>query len=359
MTPLGLRLRRMIEAGGPMPVSAWMALCLGDPEHGYYMARDPFGPDGDFTTAPEISQLFGEMIGVHFALAAKVSALEGAVTLAECGPGRGTLMRDMLRTLKRVAPQLRPRVMLVETSARLRDIQRGALAGMAEPEFLDTPDALPVTRPLLLVANEFLDALPFRQFIKRGGVWRERMVDVAGDAFAFVPGTASISPADLPPGATLQPDGAIFELAPAREAAVATLAEHVRQAGGAALLIDYGHVESGFGDTFQAMRDHAFADVLAEPGLADLTSHVDFAPLLAAARRAGCVAATMEQGDFLIGLGLLERAGALGAAHDEATRERIRQAVARLAGPEAMGRLFKVLALAAAAPLAPPFAPAG
>lgn len=358
-TPLGRRLRRMIETGGPLPVSAWMALCLGDPEHGYYMTREAFGRSGDFITAPEISQLFGEMIGVHFALAARQSGIEGDVTLAECGPGRGTLMRDVVRTLKRLTPGIRPHVALVETSPRLRSVQEKALAGLAEPAFFDTVDALPTTRPTLLMANEFLDALPFRQFVKQGNAWRERMVDVAGDGFAFTAGAAVLAPADLPPGAAAQPDGTVFEMSPAREAAVAASAAHLAQCGGTALFIDYGHVRSGFGDTFQAMRAHTFLDVLAVPGLADLTSHVDFEPLLTVARRAGCTASIMEQGRFLLDLGLLERAGAFGSDKDEATRKAIADAVERLAAPDAMGGLFKVMAVSSASAPAFPFSAAG
>jgi SAM-dependent MidA family methyltransferase len=296
---------------------------------------------------------------VHFVLAARNLGLSGDITLAECGPGRGTLMRDVVRTLRMLAPHLSLHVALVETSPRLRDMQKEALEGLVRPVFLDAVEALPVERPVLLVANEFLDALPFRQFAKQGDAWRERVVDVAAEGFAFTTGHAVMSPADLPPSAALQPDGAIFEASPAREAAVQTLASLLARCGGAGLFIDYGHARSGFGDTFQAMRDHAFHDVLADPGMADLTSHVDFEPLMEAARRAGCAASILEQGRFLLDLGLLERAGRLGADKDGATRRAITDAVERLAGPDAMGRLFKVMTVSPEPDTVASFDPAG
>jgi SAM-dependent MidA family methyltransferase len=354
-TPLEKRLLRLIEAGGPINIAAFMALALGDPEHGYYMRREALGAKGDFTTAPEVSQLFGEMIAVHLALVIERLPPDGPLNLVEFGPGRGTLMADMLRTLGKLRPAAvkRMRVVMVETSGRLRDLQRKAVSHLAEPEFHDSLQTLRLDGPVLAVGNEFLDALPFRQFVKQGSAWRERVVIAEDGALAFGLGDAVLGAADLPPVCSGAPEGAVFEIAPAREAFIATLAARLARNGGTALFIDYGHARPGIGDTLQAVRDHAPAPVLAAVGLADITSHVDFAPLLAIATREGCATGILSQGEFLLGAGILQRAGRLGAGLDDSARENLRQAVERLAGSDTahgqMGSLFKVAAFAAGA----------
>ena len=345
MTALKARIARLIEQSGPMPVSAYMALCLFDPQHGYYTTREPFGRAGDFVTAPEISQMFGELTAAWLLAAWKQIGAPAKPLLAEIGPGRGALMRDMLRALDRLAPELTADVWLVETSERLAAVQREALPGRAVA-WATSLDQLPA-RPLLLVGNELFDAVPARQFVRRGGDWRERCVGLdANGGLAFAAGAARLDPAHLPPGAAAEPDGAIFEDAPARTAVMQLAAGHIAAHGGAGLFFDYGHLQSGFGDTLQALRKHAFDDPLAHPGEADLTSHVDFEPLAAVVRQTGLTPCTATQGDFLLRLGLLERAGALGAKSDEAVRERLRGEVERLAAPDQMGELFKVLAFA-------------
>ena len=353
MTPLGRRLAAQIAHSGPIGVSEYFAQCLLDPEHGYYTTREPFGAGGDFVTAPEISQMFGELVGVWLAAAwAACGRPEGAV-LAEVGPGRGTLMKDVLRTLRRIAPDWRSglEVFLVEASLRLRAVQAETLRAQAGgvPGGVRWRDSLPALpeKPLFLVGNEFFDALPVRQYQKAHGRWRERVVGLDADgALCFLLGPGAPDKGLLPPGAEEQPDGAVAELAPAREAAMDLAASQLAASGGAALFFDYGHLERGFGDTLQAVRRHVPEDVLASPGEADLTAHVDFAALAAAARRHGLEVQAATQGDFLLRMGLLERAGSLGGQAEEAGREKLRGEVERLAGRDGMGRLFKVLAVA-------------
>ena len=345
MNALEAKIHRMIEAEGPMSVALFMALCLGDTAHGYYRTQEAFGTKGDFITAPDVSQLFGEIIAVYLALCLDQLDAAKPVTLVELGPGRGALMADVLRSLK----QLRPAhfigldVALVETSPRLRKLQINALASFKTPVFHDSVESLPNDRPLLIIGNEFLDALPMRQFVKTGAHWRERMVTVEGRKLAFTTGASTLALNELPADVGQANDGAIFEIAPTRLAVVEDLAARINQQGGAAVLIDYGHMRSGFGDSLQAMRAHQFAAVLEAPGEVDLTSHVDFEPLEKAARQAGCSTSLISQGKFLLELGLLQRAGALGAGKTVAFQTEIQVAVERLAGPEHMGELFKVL----------------
>jgi SAM-dependent MidA family methyltransferase len=357
MNALETKIHRLIEADGPISVALYMALCLGDPENGYYMRQEVFGRAGDFTTAPEVSQLFGEIISVFLALSLDRIGAGKPVTLVELGPGRGTLMADVLRSLK----QLRPahfemlEVALVETSPRLRDLQTKAVSGFKKPEFHESITTLPNQNPLLVVGNEFLDALPMRQFVKSGRLWRERMVTVDGNKLVFVPGASTLAQDELPDDASTQVDGSVFEIAPARAAVIEELAQRAKTQNGAALLIDYGHFHSGFGDTLQAMSDHRFAPVLEAPGEVDLTSHVDFGALQKTAITAGCEVGLKTQGEFLVELGLLARAGALGAGKSFDIQTGIEAAVNRLAGPDQMGSLFKVLCLAPSKPLPQPF----
>jgi len=359
-TPLGEKIKGLIEATGPIDVATYFAMCLGDPEHGYYRRHEPFGRAGDFVTAPEISQLFGEMVGVFMVEAWRANGRPRTVRLVELGPGRGTMMADMLRVVSRLAPELYEgaTIHLVETSARLIGEQRRTLERHAgrttwHERHEDVPPGF-----TLLAANEFFDAIPIRQFVRTPEGFRERLVGLGADGeLAFVAGAAALD-GPLPAGAERCPEGSVFEIAPAREAIMQGLAERLAGQGGAALIIDYGHLVSGFGDTLQALRDHAYDPPLAHPGEADLTSHVCFEDLARAAVSAGARIAGMAcQGDFLIGLGLLERAGALGSGKDMSTQESIRNAVERLAGagPGKMGELFKVMAVGGSAATLAPF----
>lgn len=360
-TPLAERMKALIASEGPLGLAEYFAMCLGDPEFGYYRTQEPFGRAGDFVTAPEISQLFGEMVGVFLVHAWQASGRPAAVRIAELGPGRGTMMADVLRVVEKLAPELAAAatVHLVETSERLKDIQHESLGARARrATWHDRMEAIPGGF-LLLVANEFFDAIPIRQFVKTPDGFRERRVGIdANGRLTFVVGPASLAEGELPPGAREEPDGTVVEISPARTAIMGGIAARLRHQGGVALAIDYGHLVTGFGDTLQALRNHAFDDPLAHPGAADLTSHVDFADLATSARSAGAsVVGAMTQGDFLLGLGILERAGVLGAGKDPSTQESIRVAVERLAAPGKgnMGELFKVLAVAGRPTGIPPF----
>ena len=353
-SPLEARLKRMIASAGPIDIATYMAHCLGDPEHGYYTRHKAIGAQGDFITAPEVSQMFGELIGICMLTIWHQTGRPAPFHLVELGPGRGTLMADMLRAVgSDPAASQALCIHLVEVSPVLREQQAQALAAHADnsPGTLhwhDDISTLPQA-PLHIVANEFLDCLPTHQWVRHGKNWHERVVglDEAGHlAFGLGPvrdmsehqfGTA--------------PQGAIREQSPAAEAILGTLAYHLAEHGGAALFIDYGHAQDGFGDTLQAMRSHAPADPLALPGEQDLTAHVNFAALTRAANEAldansdMRVAPVITQGAFLLAMGLVERAGQLGAGKSEAEQDTIRDAVERLAAPEQMGDLFKVLAL--------------
>ena len=331
-----------IRAAGPMTVAEWMAECLLHPRHGYYSTRDPLGAAGDFTTAPEISQMFGELLGLCLAQAWLDQGL-GPVTLAELGPGRGTLMADVLRATRAV-PGFREAasVHLVEASPVLRARQAEALDGLAAPVWHDAADALP-PGPILLVANEFLDALPIRQHVRSGAGWRERMVTAEGGRLAFALGPEGAVP-ELAHRLS-EPEGTLVERCPALPAIVGSVASRVAE-GGAALFFDYGHWRSR-GDTLQALRAHRPEDPLANPGAADLTAHVDFEAVARAAPPARA-SAMVAQGVLLERLGITARARALARRLEGAALEAHVAAHRRLTHPAEMGDLFKAMALAPA-----------
>jgi NADH dehydrogenase [ubiquinone] 1 alpha subcomplex assembly factor 7 len=356
VTPLAEQLARRIRTLGPVTVAEFMAEALGHPAHGYYTTRDPLGAGGDFVTAPEISQIFGELIGLWCADAWVKMGRPSPVILAELGPGRGTLMADALRAA-RVLPDFLAaiRLHLVEASPALREKQRTALAGHA-PRWHATSAELP-DGPLLLVANEFLDALPIRQFVRLREGWRERLVGLGADGgFAFLPAPGPTpSLALLPAALAGAPEGSLVEVCPAALALVENLARRLAAAPGAALFVDYGHARSGAGETLQAVRAHRRHEVLADPGAADLTAHVDFAALKEAAAAAGArVLGPVTQRDFLQELGIETRLATLlrRATPDQAPA--VESGARRLIDAAEMGSLFKVMALAA--PLLPPLA---
>ncbi|KZM49640.1 class I SAM-dependent methyltransferase [Labrenzia sp. OB1] len=345
------RIKAQISAEGPLSVADYMAICLGDPEAGYYTTREPFGATGDFITAPEVSQMFGELIGASCLAAYEAMGAPDRFQLVELGPGRGTLMADLLRVCT-----LRPAFLkaaslhLVETSPRLRKIQQETLAGAPlKPDFRTTFADIP-DGPLILIANEFFDALPIHQFVKTSDGWRERQVGLSADGgFIFGAGTARLPDDAVPPRIAGSAEGTILETQPAANAIAEDIGARIAKPGGAAIFIDYGYLETGPGDTLQALYRHEFDDVLAHPGEADLTAHVNFEALAAAAARGGATALPpMTQGDFLLRSGLLERAGALGAGKSREEQEAIHDAVERLAAPAEMGDLFKVLAVTGA-----------
>ncbi|MEO1702504.1 MAG: class I SAM-dependent methyltransferase [Pseudomonadota bacterium] len=346
------RIVRHIELNGPMAVSDYMAMCLLDPEYGYYTKAEPFGANGDFTTAPEISQLFGEIIGAWLINAWLTVGKPSPFTLAEAGPGRGTLMKDILRTAAiEPAFSAAAKPVLIEASPRLRAIQSETLGGTAKrTQWLNDFERLP-DRPLFLVTNEFFDALPIRQFIFHRNQWVERCIGLGeNESLQWQMGTGKIETDHLPSYLKNVPaEGSIVETSPARESMAAKIAAHIAEHGGVAINFDYGHTTTAVGDTFQAVHHHAFANPLQEPGKRDLTSHVDFAALSQSAGSQGAHAfQVMAQGAFLLQCGLLERAGQLGAGKSQEVQEQIRNDVQRLAGsgPQEMGELFKVWCLA-------------
>jgi SAM-dependent MidA family methyltransferase len=349
---------RLIEASGPLSIADYMVQCLYDPEQGYYTTREPFGVSGDFTTAPEISQMFGELIAVWLISAWHILGRPQPVTFAEIGPGRGTLMKDMLRALDRLDPGLagNARIALIETSPRLVVVQKATLAQHAQRiEWHTSIDTLAQTS-LMIVGNELFDALPIRQYVKIGPHWQERAVGLDnGGELTFVAGAGTLDPALLPPDAALATDGAIAEVSPASTALMEAIGVRIARHGGVGLFIDYGHLEPAIGDTLQAVSRHTYADPLAEPGKADLTAHVDFFALAQSAKLFGLDTRTMTQGSFLRGTGLIERAGQLGAKADLAMRRRLQEEVDRLAGSDGMGTLFKVLAVMPRGTVPPPF----
>ncbi len=350
MTALGDILIRRIRETGPISIADYMAECLLHPIHGYYTTRPVFGAKGDFTTAPEISQMFGELLGLCLAQAWLDQGAPPAFTLAELGPGRGTLMADLLRATRGVPGfHAAARIMLVEASPRLRDTQRETLAGHQvtwRDSVTDLPDA-----PLFLIANEFFDALPIRQFQRHPMGWQERLVGLDGDrlvAGLSVPMQLDMLTARMSDTST----GGVVEVCPAAAGIVTEIAQRIATHGGAALIIDYGDWHS-LGDTFQALTDHAFADPFAAPGTADLTAHVDF-EALALAATACAVTALTEQGVLLERLGITARAQALARRLSGPQLEAHVAAHRRLTHPEEMGRLFKAMAIHTKGSVPPP-----
>ncbi|WP_122074029.1 class I SAM-dependent methyltransferase [Pseudophaeobacter sp. EL27] len=351
MTTLQDQLIARITAEGPISLADYMAECLLHPEYGYYTTATPFGAQGDFTTAPEISQMFGELIGLSLAQCWLDQGAPAPFTLAELGPGRGTLMADLLRATRGVpgfhaALQLH----LVEASANLQKQQAEALAGY-DVTWVDSVDELP-RQPLFLVANEFFDALPIRQFVRDGEGWREKRLGLAEGALCFGLGPEAPQPA-LEHRLLDTKDDDLVELSPAAAPISASLAQCIARHGGAALIIDYGDWRS-LGDTLQALKSHEPVDPLTSPGSADLTAHVDFEVLCSVAKGAGCAHSKVTpQGVFLERLGITDRARTLAAGLDGEALENLIAAHRRLTHPEEMGNLFKVLGLTPST-IAPP-----
>ncbi|WP_316979157.1 class I SAM-dependent methyltransferase [Shumkonia mesophila] len=340
-----------IALGGPLTVADYMAEALGHPRFGYYATRDPFGAAGDFVTAPEVSQMFGELIGLWGAVVWQAMGRPDPVRWVELGPGRGTLMADAIRASRTVPGFVEAaRLHLVETSPVLRRIQAATLAKAAPPhpplwhaDLSGVPDG-----PMILVANEFLDALPIRQFERTAAGWCERLVAAGpgGDRLIFVLSPPSRRPPLLPAAVIDAPVGAIAEVSPAVIGVIDAIGRRLAGTGGAALIVDYGHPRSAPGDTLQAVRGHAYHDPLADPGQADLTAHVDFEAVARAAGEAGARPfGPIGQGLFLERLGLGARADALLAGASPAQADAIRAARHRLTAAGEMGTLFKAVSL--------------
>lgn len=351
-SPLEVEIRRRITAAGPMPVGEYMALCLGDAKHGYYMTRDPLGARGDFITAPEISQMFGELVGLWMAAVWKQMGAPENIRIIELGPGRGTMMKDALRAAQ-VAPAFRDAVALhlVEVSPVLEAQQERTLEHLSIPMFwhpalVDVPKG-----PAIIVANEFFDALPVNQAVKIESYWCERQIEI--DSAGNLAFTVARDPLPhfemlLPPAAREAPEQSIFEWR--ADTVAMDMGRRIADHGGAALVIDYGHVESAIGETLQAVSQHAYVDTLTAPGDIDLTAHVDFQALARAVEAMGANGfGPVEQSQFLRRLGIETRAAALKAkAISRAAAGDIDSALARLIGHgrTGMGTLFKVAAFA-------------
>ena len=356
MSELGRRLAARITTDGPITVHDFMQTCLADPAHGYYRAGDRLGAAGDFTTAPEISQAFGEMIGLWLAERWQAAGSPSRVALVEFGPGRGVLMDDALRAIGKALPGFASAATLhlVEISRTLRDVQARRLA-RAAPVFHDALDTVPEDVPLFAIGNEFFDALPVRQLVRKGVRWYERVVALESGAFAFAEGTEIACPPLSDAQLADAPDGAVVEVCPAALDIAARVAVRIRRSGGAALFVDYGTARSGWGDTLQAVRRHEKVPVFGEPGESDLTAHVDFPRLVDVARKAGAAAfGPVGQGDFLRRIGIHARLAKLAHGADPEAARNLSLASRRLLADDEMGTLFKVVAFQPTAAGAPP-----
>jgi NADH dehydrogenase [ubiquinone] 1 alpha subcomplex assembly factor 7 len=344
VTELGRLIARRIAATGPISLADFMAEALGHPRLGYYRKARPLGAAGDFTTAPEITQMFGELIGAWLAERWQAMGSPASLNLVELGPGRGMLMADALRATRAVpAFHAALKIHLVEINETLRADQARALVDY-KPAWHERIDDVPAG-PLLLIANEFFDALPVRQFHMSDGKWRERMVGLAPDGdsltMALAPGGTPFASV-LPEGAP----GAEAELSQAAATIAGTIGGRVARDGGWALIIDYGRDETGLGTSLQAVRDHMRVGILDDPGETDLSAHVDFGLIAAAARGAGAETfGPVGQGEFLLRIGIERRAASLKSRANAMQQQEIDAALARLIAPDQMGTLFRVLAL--------------
>ena len=344
-TPLMTVMKEEIKAAGFMRLDRYMHLALGHPQHGYYMSGQSFGVKGDFITAPEISQMFGELMGLWSFDQMQRQDILPQAGFFELGPGRGTLMADAARAItpfmkQATAADHHPPIHMLEISPALKEQQQKALAPLAITHHAQMENLPPI--PLIFIANEFFDALPIRQFIRSPEGWQERVITLEKDQLKL----ATIALDDVTLETLNQsdaPQGSIYECAPALPAIVTTISRHINQYGGAALIIDYGK-SNAMGDSLQAVRDHKPVDILDTPGAADLSAWVDFSAIKAAAGDA-TVRGPTNQGDFLKSLGLYQRAEQLSTGADPTKRRMIAAAVDRLSSPAQMGQVFQVMAL--------------
>ncbi len=349
-TPLERDIRKLIGVAGPMPVAEYMRLCLSHPQYGYYMNRDPLGARGDFVTAPEISQMFGELIGLWLASVWQQMGSPENVRLIELGPGRGTMLVDAIRAARTVSGFHAAIVLhLVEISPTLQKVQQERLQPLGLPMHWHAAlEEVPIG-PCLIVANEFIDALPVHQAVKQADGWHERVVAIAADGNFTIDAAEAPLPhfeSTLPRGLRLSPVGSIYEW---RSDLIALeIGRRVRK-DGAALIIDYGHAWYGLGETLQAVAGHSFVDPLRAPGQVDLTAHVDFAALAQCTESMGGHAhGPVSQRDWLHRLGIDKRAATLKAHVPYSKAAEMEHALARLTagGSRGMGELCKVMAIA-------------
>ena len=355
MNALAQRIARMIEMDGPISVGTFMMLALHDRELGFYATRESIGVRGAFVTAPEISQVFGELIGLWCIACWRDQGSPGKPLLVELGPGRGTLTADMLRALRGTPDFLNGlEVILVEASAKLESEQRQRLADTSvSVRWVRQWNDIAIDRPLFVIANEFFDVLPVRQFVMTERGWCERMVVAESNTLKFA---LSPQPVPLPRNHACgdEPLGTVYEICPAASSLAEDMSRRLIASGGAALIIDYGHEARRYGETLRAIRNHAYDDVLTAPGEADLSAHVDFSALAHVARRAGARShGPINQARFLRSLGIQTRSAQLAGANPGHAEE-IEVAIARLTGTEAMGNLFKVMSISTPGAPAPP-----
>ncbi len=345
-----------IAQNGPMDMGRFMGLALGHCEYGYYMSGDPFGRGGDFTTAPEISQMFGEILGAWFADIWMQMGSPQSFVFLECGPGRGTLMSDMMRATKSVPGfHAACEIHFLEMSPVLRDKQAQALKSYT-PHWHETLGDVPRDKPLLVVGNEFFDALPVRQLEKVNKRWAERAVfydEDKGFHLGLVPALPELI-RFIPEVLRDAKEGSIFELSPVSRSFMRNLCDILKACGGAGLFIDYGPARSGLGDSVQAVRVHRYSDILKDIGKSDLTAHVDFESLLSEAMDAGAdVWGIVEQGAFLKALGIEHRAAHLGITADANVLKSLKESLRRLVSCDQMGALFKVIGVSCGSTLRP------
>lgn len=353
---LGLadQIRAHIRAQGPMSLSTYVRLCLTHPRDGYYINRDPLGAKGDFVTAPEISQMFGELVGAWVLTHWHVMGKPRKFDLVELGPGRGTLLADALRVIAR-DPEAKAALspVLLETSPALIALQKQVLSEWQPRWITEIADLASDGKPLIVIANEFFDALPIKQFQFANGHWHERLLGLDGDKLVWGLSETPLPDEIIPAAVTNPQDGEILEINPLAQSTVRDLARVINRRGGGLIAFDYGYASTQTGDTFQAVKDHAFADPLASPGEADLTAHVDFEALINAARQEGALAHLAgTQAEVLTELGIVRRAEKLAAANP-ARADGIRADLDRLIGDDAMGKLFKVMVMFGATAAAP------
>ncbi len=360
-SPLEERIKLLIRRNGPISIEDYMTDALSHPHEGYYMTRHAIGKDGDFTTAPEISQVFGELIGLWLVQSWHDLGSPNRFNLVELGPGRGVLMDDILR-----AARLRPEfikacsIYLVETSGRLRHEQKKRLTLHKEAhihwadKFEDIPDA-----PTLVIANEFFDCLPIQQYQKTKTGWHERMIGLDHNnnlTFELAPAPSKpahplgydqpVSTCNTPNDPQPAKDDDILEISPSAKKITKVIAQFLSKNNGRALFIDYGHYSSAYGDTFQSIRDHQFWPPLQSPGKADLTAHVDFQQIAETSLHEGIgVYGPLAQGPFLDRLGISYRVETLSRGKTEEEIITLRDGVSRLISPNQMGELFKVMVL--------------
>ena len=354
MSSLESHLKTLIAQSGPLSVADYITAALSHPKYGYYNSRIPFGKKGDFITAPEISQFFGELVGAWCIQCWMELGRPDKFRWVELGPGRGTCMADMMRTARKIAPDFlqAASIHLVESSPILREEQRRSLEGDIawHTDVQDIPEG-----PTIIVANEFFDALPIRQFIKTDDGWHERVIGLSGEQLCFGLSPERVPQATImPPTNADGPAGQIFERSPVSQSIAANLGERVSRSGGAGLIIDYGHTRSGLGDTFQAVRAHKRAHVLEDPGTCDLTAHVDFEQLGKSLSASGAACfGPIDQGVFLDRLGIHARLNQVTNALDNVKASELRSGVDRLTKADKMGTLFKVLGFTGEAGLVP------